>query len=260
MKTLAPRRAAVSEPAPEASAAGSKSAMPTTTEFDGYALMRTLHPAYAGMQDRFEKLTARYDEIICELDPINDRRRRDGSNDAVEISLRAYARAHPPAPPPPPRPGALALLEGTTAEPPPPRPPVEVFQVRPDDADYERLTAELADVEAALQILRPELERARLEASKKLAEHVLPLYRKVANRYILALIELGEAAHEHERFIFSVKNSAWSCLRPIAVADELGKPTDPASIICQLVGFAIDTGHISQNVIPPTWKVRRSHG
>lgn len=233
-------------------------AEPVNLKFDGLAMLREASPEYAKLADRFAELIAKEEKLLADIREPADLARRH--HNEIERIQRAMNANLPPAPPPQHDPAALALLEDiVTLEPPPARPSPfaakNEFQVTAD-----QLSAELAAVREAIRLLRPKLQAAHLVASRVLCEKLTPEYRVVAQKYIDAIVQLGLATKDYETFVNSIKSAAWSCIRPIAVSQSLGKPDEPSSEFRRLIAFAAETGHLDLDTIPEDWKVKRYHG
>ncbi|MCW3476334.1 hypothetical protein [Limobrevibacterium gyesilva] len=135
----------------------------------------------------------------------------------------------------------------------PPKPEPLIPYEHPLSGRLRALSTELQDVRGAIELLRPELARAKLEGSAALCEARTPEYRRIVGRFCAALIELGEATREHEAFVDTVRDAAWSFIRPIQLSS-LGDPAEQYSEFRQLLGWAAECGHFDATQIPQGWR------
>jgi hypothetical protein len=118
-----------------------------------------------------------------------------------------------------------------------------------------KISEEIKSIDEAIELLHPQLKKARTEGSKRLWKMVQPEYRGIAGRICAALIELGNAHLEQERFFQRHISAERASLRPIHGTGTLGDPRDPQSEIRRLLQWACECGHFDPENIPTTeWK------
>jgi hypothetical protein len=139
---------------------------------------------------------------------------------------------------------------------PAPRQPETIGQNEPlGIAEMRKVSGEIAAIDEALALLEPQLVRARIEGSDRLWAMLRPEYREIAGRICDALIDLGRAQLEHEKFLYMHRSAAIARLRPIHGTGSLGDPCDPASELRRMLQWACECGHFAAAKIPAAeWK------
>jgi len=139
---------------------------------------------------------------------------------------------------------------------PAPRQPETIGQKEPTGiAEMRKVRIEIEALDEALALIEPQLLRARIEGSDRLWAMLRPEYREITGRICAALIELGRAHLEQEKFLYMHRSAAVARLRPIHGTGSLGDPCDPASELRRMLQWACECGHFDAAKIPAAeWK------
>jgi len=244
----------------EAPAAGDSAAATTRAERPTLA---TVFPEWKELSDHVSALAWRRDEVLAEVAEIN---RVTASNDGL---LQSYApdrtarNVETPAPAPKPirqsimeKLGRFAPPQPSAPDPNAPKPEPKVTYHDPHQARKVELAKELADIDDALAILQPQLQRARAEGSKLLAAATADDYRQVATEVITAAISLADAVHRHRELLADVQRQGAepAFLRPIDAAGALGVLSDPRANpnpLRAMIAWAMSNGHYDGSI--PDW-------
>jgi len=223
--------------------------------------LATVCPEWKELSDYVGTLAWRRDEILAEMQ--ENGWLIDQKNIVIfnEAHYKPSAVYQPPAPPKPMRQSLLEKL-GRFAPPQPPepdpnapKPEVKVIYDDPHMARNVELAKELGDIEDALAILQPRLQRARAEGSKHLAEAVAPDYGRIATEVIESAIALAGALHRHSEFLANVQRGGAepAFLRPIDPASVRGVLDDPRqqNPLRAMISWAVAQGHYAGSI--PDW-------
>jgi hypothetical protein len=235
--------------------------------------LRSVAPRWAALADKYAELMRRADEIGAEMaqllkvERVTMRIEEKDPNGKLRgtitvketIPLFSSELGSTPLPPPPvPEPSAKVvsilgkLLPNNREKPAPVVGPIGERRAR-----VNALTEELEAVREAIKLIEPEIRAAHLEGSADLCRALAPEYQIVADRVTRAIVELGEAAIEHENWLkeLRLQGAASSMLRPVLVSalDERG---DPIARLRRLLEWAAEGGWFARSDIPGTWRAR----
>jgi hypothetical protein len=220
--------------------------------------LRDVAPEWVRISDKVASLCKREDELHAEMRPIQERvkRRRHAADYTPSSRNRKRAPEIIAA-----SKEAAEILGELTPE--PRTLPVFEQPVSQDVSRLGKLTDELNAVREALSLLRDvqkgerrsRLEKAHLDGSLKYCEAIEPEYRAVADAYISALVALGRATADHDRFLKDrLSGVAYARLRPVQTSTGLGDPRDPSSEIRRLLTWAAECGRFDLKNFPDDWK------
>jgi hypothetical protein len=215
--------------------------------------LATVAPVWVVLTNKLLAFEARREELIAKIPAL-----QKAINAAGLASFRELNVGRPQDPPKPvgASPRAAKLLGEFTPAPvlpenaPGPEPRVV--------AEMRQISDELAALDEAIKLLRPQLAKAHVEGSAELCKQLLPEYRKLAGRICAALVELGCAHIEHDRFMAKHRSAFKAKLRPVHGAGSLGDPRDPHSEIRRLLQWAAECGHFQAENLPEEWTKRRA--
>jgi hypothetical protein len=217
-------------------------------------------PTLASVAPEWVKLTnmllnfhARRNELLAKIPPLQDGINKSGLAYFFEQNRKPNKEAVQPIKA---SPGAAELL-GPEFTPAPRMPEASGIREPAAIAEIRKIGDELKEIDEAIELLHPQLAKARTEGSKRLWKLVIPEYRGIAGRICAALIDLGNAHLEQERFFERHVSAERASLRPIHGTGTLGDPCDPWSEIRRLLQWACECGHFDPENIPTAeWKPR----
>jgi len=209
-------------------------------------------PVWKRLSDRVNELCLRRDGIISELQDLENATAKEnaliwrGDRAVVDIQV-----------PPRPKPTLGERVQALLGEfqPAPEPPPVQKEIVRtyrdPFMARKVELSKELADIEAALSILYPQLAEAHKTASRAYCAASMPAYRDRAARVCRALVELGAACTEHYQYLQGIKLQGCDTayFRPLDDGRFVGDPAYGMPILREFLDWTVELGHFDQAAI-----------
>ncbi|OKO78561.1 hypothetical protein [Bradyrhizobium sp. AS23.2] len=238
--------------------------------------IRDVHPKYANLLEKQAQLLARQDELQRELNDGSPQifhltRTESGERITItpgKVSLAERARratlgwiAQLPRPKPQPklRHAAAVELVGELLSPQPPEeidppPPPPNW---PDEPRYRAVGQELEAIAEALNLLAPEIAKARAEYSKLVAAQHGEEYRSLVESVVGAARKLGDALLQHHEFSNQLRLDGVERkhLRPINLESfgdlEAGTP------LHSVILHAVELGHVDAKQLP-TWKLPAS--
>lgn len=234
---------------------------PVATDPSRELTIYTVALEWVELSDKLHGLLKRQDELVAEVAKHRKEFIGSGLANFHELNLQPMKAAREAAGKPPltvgPSEKASNLL-GKFAPEPKPVPPPFTFEPKLAREMRER-GEELAVLQEAIEILRPQLTRAHLEGSARLCQLLMPEYKTIAQRICAALVDLGQAEVEHRRFMHRHRNAARSMLRPVQGTGSLGDPLDPESELRRLLAWAIECGHFDASDLPGEWTRKKQN-
>jgi hypothetical protein len=228
-----------------------------------------VHPKYSALLARQAQLTARYDEIIAEVN--GPKGRVDGTvngttgavryNDVplAEQARRSQVAWVSQAPKPVAKPvvrneAAVALIGSDLLSPQPeaetnPEPPRPSWN---GERRLSELSSELDTIVEALRLIAIEIPKARLEYSLKVAAERGAAHQGLIERIVDISRGLGDALQDYNSFLDDVRNdsAAWRYLKPLDIT-AFGELNQPHSPLLNLIAQAVERGHVGGGL--PQW-------
>jgi hypothetical protein len=247
-------------------------AKPQTTKPEPTQLERigAVSPRYQALLVKHAALTARFDEIIAEVNAGSPQTMRlSPAGDVVSITpaklslvdqaaRQSWVAQLPKPPPPKPivRDARAVALIGDLLDPQPPEElaPQPLPPLWPEQDRYRALGAELESMQAALALISPEIEKARRDYSKKVAELRGGDYTERVARAVDAARELGGALLELHEFVNQARldgvERRYFRLLNLSQFSDLGENSGPLQ---KLIADAIELRHVGGKL--PDWKM-----
>lgn len=222
---------------------------------------REFCPEWAKMSDHVRELSTRKEEIFRELFPLTQGLSNKGQN--------SFQRPIPPLPPSP-HPAVVGLMDrkskkirdalGPYVDQLPAPAAIEsdidkIYHLNGDQRRATELAQEAEAIDHALEILRPQVDKLRAQASADFCAQVQDEYKSIAGRVCAAIIEVGRAMEDHRRFVKGIteQGAAYSSLRTLNVDLHYGSPSDRYSDLRLFLDDAIYLGHLDAKAIPQEW-------
>jgi hypothetical protein len=227
----------------------------------GGSTLASVAPEWVKLTNILLNLNARRDDLGAKIPPLNGLINKSGWTYFREQNRKPLAAPQPIKASP-----EAAQLLGPEFTPPPTMPEVAGIREPAAVAELRKISDEINSIDEAIALLHPQLKKARSEGSKRLWKELQPEYRDIAGRICAALVELGNAHLEQERFFNRHISAERASLRPIHGTGTLGDPRDPQSEIRRLLQWACECGHFKAENIPSdewarsTDQVPFSHG
>ena len=129
----------------------------------------------------------------------------------------------------------------------------------PLHAEAAAINVELGRLFRAIQLITDHVDGLRRKAAPELCRRRLQEYRRIAQRYCAALVELGSAQQEHQRFVRSLGPDYvnYGYLGPVMMLDQTDSPQDPESPLRRILAAAAEDGHFDLAGLPADWTAAR---